>query len=111
MIDMRVTEDYRVDFAEVEGEGVAVAGLIFIAALHQTAFEQQAFAGRTNQVTGAGDSSGCAEKLNVHIYQEQAKPEANTYTDGEVTEPSISVSTGEVQWRSNPGRSCNESLP
>ncbi len=67
MIDVRMAQDDGVYRRRIEREGSAVLFFIFVAALHQAAFEQDAFTADPYQVARARDSSRCAKKLNVHI--------------------------------------------
>jgi hypothetical protein len=68
MIDVRVTEDDGVDLVCVDWQWIAIRCVIFVAALHETAFKQERFASDPDQVAGPCNSSGSAKKLNMQFY-------------------------------------------
>jgi hypothetical protein len=50
MIEMRMTQDHRIDFGCIKGEGVRVARLVLPAALDQAAIQQNFPSGGVNNV-------------------------------------------------------------
>ncbi len=69
MVDVRVAQHDRVDARRVERERLAVQGLLLATALDQAAVEQEAEVTGLDQVTRAGHTAGCAERLQPHRFR------------------------------------------
>ena len=62
---MRVTQNHCINRFRIKRKWLAIACFIFAAALDQATIKQNALISNRQQVTGAGDLTGCTKKLNI----------------------------------------------
>ena len=62
---MRMAQNNYIDSFRIKGKWLAIARLIFAIALNQAAIKQNPLISDRQQVTGAGNLTGCTKKLNI----------------------------------------------
>ena len=66
MVDMRMSQQNRVDFARVEREWAVVELFLCLGALHHAAIDKHADPARLDQETGSGDGAAGSMKCEAH---------------------------------------------